>query len=115
MNTSARLDQTFYALADPTRRELLRLLEQGPATVSDLAKRFKQSLPGISKHLKVLAGAGLLDIRAHPQDGRAKTCQLQAAGLEEVRCWVEDSQAAWNRRFDAMERILAKDAKKGKR
>jgi DNA-binding transcriptional ArsR family regulator len=115
MPASARLDSVFFALSDPTRRELLALLEKGPATVSDLASRFRQSLPGISKHLRVLSDAGLLRLQASATDRRAKTCALESSGLAEVEQWVIDSKAAWSRRFDAMEKILEREAKQGRR
>jgi DNA-binding transcriptional ArsR family regulator len=115
MPATASLDSAFFALSDPTRRELLRLLEQGPVTVSDLASRFKQSLPGISKHLRVLSGAGLLRLQVSAKDKRAKTCVLDPSGLAEVERWVASSRAAWMRRFDAIEKILEREAKEGRR
>lgn len=108
----ARLDRTLAAVADPTRRRLLHLLESGPATISELAADFAVSLPAVSRHLRVLSGAGLVRIRVNPADRRAKTCELNPRGLDEVREWIESTRAAWADRFDAMERVLRRDAKR---
>lgn len=80
------LDRTFTALADPTRRAILVRLARGPATVGELAQPFAMSLPAISRHLKVLAEAALIDNR---RDGKGRRCQLRTEGLDGARDWLD--------------------------
>lgn len=84
--TADSLSLTFAALADPTRRAILKRLAQGQATVSELARPFKISLPGISKHLSVLERAGLI---VRGRDAQWRPCHLKTEPLEEVAEWVE--------------------------
>ncbi|MEZ4661337.1 MAG: metalloregulator ArsR/SmtB family transcription factor [Caldilineaceae bacterium] len=97
------LDQVFQALANPTRREILRLLALGEATVLEIAAQFDLSLNGVSKHLKVLEKAGLIqrDIQ-----GRTHTCSLQAQPLQEAGAWIDFYRPYWNERLDALEDFL---------
>ena len=93
------LSTTFAALADPTRRAILRRLAGGEATVTELAEPFDISLPAVSKHLKVLERAGLIE------RGRAaqwRPCRLRALPLKEVDVWVEQYRANWEARFDRL-------------
>lgn len=115
MSDTLALDRVFFALSAPTRRTLLRRLEAGPETVSRLAAQFRASLPAISKHLRILADAGLLRIAVSPTDRRAKVCTLNAQGLDDAERWVAESRRAWGARFDAMERMLAHDARPSRR
>jgi DNA-binding transcriptional ArsR family regulator len=88
MSSSAlqSLDRTFNALADPTRRAILVRLAQGPATVGELAQPFAMSRPAISRHLKVLADAALID---NHRDGKGRRCRLRAEALGSAREWLD--------------------------
>ena len=108
------LDLAFFALSDRTRRKLLEQLSKGPARVSDLADGCSQSLPAISRHLKVLEEAGLLKFKKNAEDGRSKTCELRGEGLDEITRWIETNRAAWEKRLDAMEKMLAEELKEEK-
>jgi len=101
--SSTRLDRTFHALADPTRRAILARLAQGEATVGELAQPFRTSLPAVSKHLKVLEGAGLL---ARTRAGRVHRCRLRAAPLSETSAWLERYRRFWERQLDALAEYL---------
>jgi DNA-binding transcriptional ArsR family regulator len=97
------LSATFAALADPTRRAILARLAQGQATVSELAQPFAMSLPGISKHLRVLRSAGLV---VQGRDAQWRPCRLDPARLAQVDRWLEDYRALWESRFDQLESYL---------
>ncbi|HEY0673116.1 MAG TPA: metalloregulator ArsR/SmtB family transcription factor [Longimicrobiales bacterium] len=105
----ARLDRTFAALADPTRRAILTRLTQGEAAVSELAEPFDMSLPAISKHLKVLENAGLI---RRARDGQWRPCRLEAKPLKEAADWVERYRAFWEGSFDRLDAYL-RDVQKG--
>lgn len=98
-----RLDETFAALANSTRRAILARLASGEANVNQLAEPFELSLPAISKHLKVLERAGLI-VRGHRAQYRP--CTLDAARLEEVSTWAEQYRPIWEARFDRMDTYL---------
>jgi DNA-binding transcriptional ArsR family regulator len=97
------LSTTFAALADPTRRAILARLAQGDATVGELAKPFAMTLPGVSKHLKVLQHAGLV---VQGRDAQWRPCHLDPTGLREVSSWVERYRVLWEGRLDRMEALL---------
>jgi DNA-binding transcriptional ArsR family regulator len=97
------LSTTFAALADPTRRAILARLAQGDATVGELAKPFAMSLPGVSKHLKVLQHAGLV---VQGRDAQWRPCRLDPTGLSQVSSWVEQYRTLWEGRLDRMEAYL---------
>ena len=97
------LSTTFAALADPTRRAILARLAQGDATVGELAKPFAMTLPGVSKHLKVLQHAGLV---VQGRDAQWRPCRLDPTGLREVSTWVERYRVLWEGRLDRMEVLL---------
>ena len=99
------LSLTFAALADPTRRAILTRLARGETTVSKLAEPFKLSLPAVSKHLKVLQRAGLVEQSRHAQ---WRPCRLEAAPLKEVADWVERYRRHWEESFDRLDELLAK-------
>jgi DNA-binding transcriptional ArsR family regulator len=101
--TTAQLDRTFAALADPTRRAILERLAAGEATVSELAEPFPVSVQAVSKHLKVLEGAGLIT-RGH--SGQLRPSRLQGAPLKEAAEWIGGYERFWKRGFDRMERRL---------
>lgn len=93
------LDRVFAALADPTRRAILRRLSLGEATVGELADPFAVSRPAISKHLNVLERAGLVHRHA---DGRVNRCRLDAAPLKDVSAWVDRYRRYWEGSLDAL-------------
>lgn len=97
------LDTTFAALADPTRRAILARLAQGEASVLELAEPFDMSLPAISKHLKVLERAGLIE---RGRDAQRRPCRLKAAPLKEVADWAESYRRFWEESFDRLEDYL---------
>jgi DNA-binding transcriptional ArsR family regulator len=102
----AALDHIFAAVADPTRRAILRQLGHKPTRVTDLAKNFPVSLNAVSKHLMVLERAGL--IRREVQ-GRDHVCQLDGRPLGEAVDWLQEVRAFWEERLDGLERhVLAK-------
>ena len=98
-----RFDVVFAALADPTRRSIVRRLADGEATVLELAEPFPISLPAISRHLKVLERAGLI-IRG--PDGQRRPCQRRAEPLVEIAAWAEHTRAAWEHRLDRLDAHL---------
>ena len=97
------LDSTFAALADPTRRAILARLATGEATVQELAAPFDISLPAVSRHLKVLEGAGLI---TRGRDAQRRPCHLRAEALDDITAWVEQTRRAWEERFDRLEDYL---------
>jgi DNA-binding transcriptional ArsR family regulator len=99
-----RLDETFAALANTTRRAILARLAQGDATVNELAEPFDLTLPAISKHIKVLERAGLV---VRGQRAQYRPCALDAAPLAAVSTWTERYRPVWEARFDRMDEYLA--------
>ena len=97
------LSSTFAALADPTRRAILARLAQGDATVGELARPFAMSLPGVSKHLRVLRDAGLV---VQGRDAQWRPCRLETDRLREVDAWVAQYRSLWEARFDRLEAYL---------
>ena len=97
------LSTTFAALADPTRRAILARLASGATTVTELAKPFEMSLPGISKHLKVLQRAGLI---THGREAQWRPCKLEAAPLKEVADWAERYRRFYDESFDRLDEYL---------
>ena len=95
-----RLDETFAALANSTRRAILARLAQGDATVNELAAPFALTLPAISKHIKVLQRAGLV---ARGQRAQFRPCALEAEALAEVSAWTEQYRPIWEARFHRMD------------
>ena len=100
------LDKTFAALADPTRRAILARLSDGHATVGELAEPFEMSLPAVSKHLKVLQQAGLIERR---RDGRTQLCAVQAAPLQDADEWLARYRAFWDGSLDSLAQFLEND------
>ena len=94
---------TYAALAEPSRRRILDMLRRGERCVSDLVAHLKLSQPGVSKHLRVLREAGLVDVR---QEGRTRWYRLRADPLSEVDHWLEPYRAHWSSRLDELERHL---------
>ena len=98
-----QLDATFTALADPTRRAIVARLARGDATVNELAAPFDLTLPGISKHLKVLERCGIISRTRHAQ---FRPCHLEAGALEPAAAWIEDNRRIWAERFDKLDAHL---------
>jgi DNA-binding transcriptional ArsR family regulator len=103
MNTSQRLDTTFAALADPTRRAILARLTSSEAAVMDLARPFAMSQPAISKHLKVLERAGLI---SRGRDAQRRPRRLEARPLAEAAEWLERYRQFWEGRFQRLDALL---------
>lgn len=101
--TADQLSTTFAALADPTRRAILSRLTSGEASVQTLAQPFDMSLPGISKHLKVLEHAGLIE---RSREAQWRPCRLQAGPLKEASSWIENYRSFWEQSFDRLEEYL---------
>ena len=102
-DASTRLDATFLALADPTRRAILARLAAGEASVTELAEPFAISQPAISKHLKVLERAGLISVG---QDAQRRPRRLEGTPLAEVSAWLEQYRAAWEASFERLDGLL---------
>ena len=100
---SERLDATFAALADPTRRAILARLASGDASVNELAKPFAMSQPAISKHLKVLERAGLI---SRGRDAQRRPRRIEAKPLAEVRDWVENYRKIWEGNYQRLDALL---------
>lgn len=98
-----RLDATFAALADPTRRAIIARLASGDASVRELAEPFAMSQPAISKHLKVLERAGLI---SRGRDAQRRPCRLEAERLAEVTQWLEEYREFWEARFQQLDALL---------
>lgn len=103
MTSPERLDTTFAALADPTRRAILTRLASGEASVQQLAKPFKMSLPAISKHLKVLERAGLI---ARGRQAQWRPCRLKARPLKDAVDWLGHYRYFWEQSFDRLDDYL---------
>jgi DNA-binding transcriptional ArsR family regulator len=98
-----RLDATFAALADPTRRAILARLASGQASVTELAAPFAMTQPAISKHLKVLERAGLI---SRGRDAQRRPCRLEAKRLAEANEWLEDYRKFWEESFQRLDAVL---------
>jgi DNA-binding transcriptional ArsR family regulator len=97
------LDRVFHALADPTRRSMLRTLSGGEHSIGALAAPFSMSLAAASKHVKVLEGAGLLRRRVQ---GRSHLCRIEPAPLAEAEAWLRFYEQFWTDRLDTLETLL---------
>lgn len=104
-----RLSVRLSALADPTRRAILARLAVGEASVSELAKPFRMSQPAISRHLKVLETAGLIETRQSAQERLRK---LKPNALDEVSFWIERLRQVWDESFDRLDEYLKSDTKR---
>ena len=99
----ARRD-VFQAIADPTRREIIKKIAQKPLNLNSVAEQFDMSRQAVSLHVKILAECGLIIIR---QQGRERYCQAKLEGLNEVAAWVEQYKEHWEKRLDSLENYLA--------
>jgi DNA-binding transcriptional ArsR family regulator len=106
-----RLDASFAALSDATRRGVLEQLGRGDASITDLAERFRMTLTGMKKHVGVLEQAGLV---ATEKIGRVRTCKLGARRLAEETAWLEAYRQLWAARFDELEKVVEELKRKEK-
>lgn len=100
---ATRLDASFAALSDATRRGVLEQLERGDASITELADRFHMTLTGMKKHVSVLEHAGLVVTQ---KVGRVRTCQLGARSLEAEAAWIEKRRRLWEARFDELDKVV---------
>src|SRR5207248_8554573 len=114
--TGMRLDRTFAALADPTRRAILARLTSGEATVTELAQPFAMTMPAVSKHLKVLERAGLI---ARGREAQWRPCRLEAGPLKDVADWLGGYRRFWDESLDRLDdylrKLQAKEKKRGRK
>jgi DNA-binding transcriptional ArsR family regulator len=103
MAPTQRLDATFAALADPTRRAILARLASGEASVLELAQPFSMSQPAISKHLKVLERAGLI---SRGRDAQRRPCRIEGKSLAEANGWLENYRRIWEGNFERLDSVL---------
>ena len=106
-----RLDTTFRALADPTRRGMLANLARGDKSIGELAEPFAMSFAGASKHVKVLEDAGLIARRRH---GRTHVISLEARPLEEAERWLRQWEKFWSVRLDRLQALVESEKEQGK-
>src|SRR6187431_653156 len=99
----ARLDASFAALSDATRRGVLEQLGRGNASITDLAEKFHMTLTGMKKHVSVLEEAGLV---ATEKVGRVRTCKLGPLRLEQETAWLERHRKLWDSRFDELDKVV---------
>lgn len=105
---TARLDDVFRALADPTRRAMLRRLADGEHSIGVLAEPFRMSFAAASKHVRVLEDAGLLRRRV---DGRVHLCRIEPAPLAAANAWLRHYEGFWTRQLEALDAVLAEKAR----
>ena len=108
---TARLDASFAALSDATRRGVLEQLGRADASITDLAERFDMTLTGMKKHVGVLEQAGLVTTK---KIGRVRTCQLGPRRLEEETAWLERYRQRWDERFDELDKVVEELTRKEK-
>src|SRR5712671_5485082 len=108
MTASARIDRTFSALADPTRRAIIQRLASGELTVTELARPFAISLPAISRHLRVLEAASLI---RQERDGQFRRCRLDAEGLQTAGEWLDFYRHFWAESLDRLDEHLKSSGK----
>src|SRR6478735_6114789 len=103
------MDAVLQALADPSRRTVLAILRDHPASAGELADALPIARPGVSRHLRVLRGAGLVDVR---QEAQRRIYSLRPEPLVEVDAWLEDYRALWRNRLDALHTEIARGKRK---
>src|SRR5262249_11250167 len=109
--TQARLDDSFAALSDPTRRGVLELLGRSDASITALAETFRMTLTGMKRHVGVLEEAGLVSTE---KIGRVRTCRLGPRRLEEETAWLERYRQVWESRFDELDKVVEELKRKEK-
>ena len=107
-----RLDASFAALSDTTRRGILERLGASDASITELAEKFRMTLTGMKKHVGVLEQAGLVTTE---KVGRVRTCKLGSRRLEEEAAWIERYRQLWEARFDELDEVVAELKRKEKR
>ena len=110
MVKSQLLDRTFAALSDPTRRDILEQLSAGPASISELARPYGISLPGVMKHVRILEEANLVTTLKR---GRTRECRLGPGNMDEVTRWIARYRRYWEHRLDRLEAVI--ERRKGAR
>jgi DNA-binding transcriptional ArsR family regulator len=108
-NATAPLDHVFYALSDPTRREILETLSQGEANISQLVEKSHLSFAAVSKHLKVLEKGHLVQRKADSQDGRAFVLQLVPQPMQKASDWLDKHREYWEARFAELDKFVAEN------
>jgi len=111
LDYEAPLDLAFQALADPTRRAIVERLAEGPASVSELKRPFKMSLPAVMQHLAVLETSGLV---VSQKSGRVRTCRINPAALAEAERWITERRLEWEGRLDRLGEYLKTLESEGK-
>ena len=106
---AGRLDASFAALSDATRRGVLERLGRSDASITDLAEAFHMTLTGMRKHVGVLEQVGLVTTE---KVGRVRTCRLGPRRLEDETAWIEEQRRAWDARFDELEQVVAQRRRK---
>jgi DNA-binding transcriptional ArsR family regulator len=109
---TTRLDTSFAALSDATRRGVVEQLGRADASITDLAEKFQMTLTGMKKHVGVLEQAGLVTTR---KIGRVRTCQLGPRRLEEETAWLARYRQRWDERFDELDKVVAELTRKERR
>ncbi len=110
LNQSAALDRAFQALSDPTRRAIVERLTREPASVTELARPLKMSLPAVMQHLAVLEASGLVSSK---KTGRVRTCRVDPKALSLAERWISARRTEWERRLDRLGSYLATLENKG--
>lgn len=114
-NKSASLDRVFQALADPTRRAIVKRLSKGPASVSDLVAPFHMAMPTLLQHIRVLEKSGLVSTE---KTGRVRTCAMRPSAFSAAEGWLAEQRTLWEGRLDRMEAYVtdlnAKEMRHGK-
>jgi DNA-binding transcriptional ArsR family regulator len=103
MVQSQMLDRTFSALSDPTRRHILERLSAGPASISELARPYRISLPGVMKHVRILEEANLVTTEKH---GRTRECRLGPGSMDDATRWIHRYRRHWEHRLDRLETVI---------
>jgi DNA-binding transcriptional ArsR family regulator len=109
--SAARLDASFAALSDPTRRGVLEQLGRAEASITDLAEKFRMTLTGMKKHVGILEQAGLV---ATEKVGRVRTCRLGPRQLADEMAWIEAYRQLWASRFDDLDKVVEELKRKEK-
>ena len=111
VNNAAALDLVFSSLSDPTRRKMIERLSRKPMSVGEMGKGFSMSQPAISKHVRILEEAGLLQ---RTISGRTHFCSLNPTAMGDALEWIDRQRTYWNASLDRLEAILERESKKGK-
>ncbi|MET0651894.1 MAG: metalloregulator ArsR/SmtB family transcription factor [Hyphomicrobiaceae bacterium] len=110
-HSTTRLDASFAALSDATRRGVLEQLARADASITELAEKFHMTLTGMKKHVSVLEQAGLVTTE---KVGRVRTCKLGLRGLDKEAAWIESYRQLWDARFDALDKVVEELKRKEK-